>query len=500
MMKHSRRNCILLLLPLLCSCEPSGNSSESQTTPSSFDLSIYALNDYHGAVRGGSYYPGIVSAAGVLKALNKEKTILLNSGDMWQGSIESNYNWGELLTKCFKNIGFDAMTIGNHDFDWGDQYLKANEAWFGEKFLGANIYHYDWDNKQALDFASDVASPYKIVERGGFKIGIIGTIGFQQITSISSQFVEDYTFLDPISIIKETSDQLRTKEGCDAILLSHHGSQDELMGKGITSLSPISKARYVDACFCAHTHKNESGQENGVAFVQTNGYGASAARVDLRLEKKNGAVDVSTIRYNTNSSLRNGKDDEVQALVDSFAAISDPAANEVLATTNYDYMSRDLVSNLYARAIYEAAYQVDPTIFLAGGNNARSDIYMANNKLTYGALYEGLPFHNQIVIADVKGSDLIREAPYLYLWRTEIDGGFPKVEAGKTYRVAVLDFVAYHCNEYREYDYYQTLETVQILEKNYRDITADYLRGLGSIKVEDYERYNGTANDWTTLL
>ena len=87
------------------------------------------MNDFHGAAvyNKSSSELGILKQGTFFKQKGKEKnTLILNSGDMWQGSLESNYNHGELLTYAMNDIGFDCFTLGNHEFDWGAKYITSN--------------------------------------------------------------------------------------------------------------------------------------------------------------------------------------------------------------------------------------------------------------------------------------------------------------------------------------------------------------------------------------
>ena len=112
--------------------EETSSSMESSSEPLNKDgvYHFYCVNDFHGAVveqMNGSYYEvGISKYFGELRKL-KEKdpdhTILLSAGDMFQGSLESNSNYGMLVTEAMNEAGFEAMTIGNHEFDYGPNRL-----------------------------------------------------------------------------------------------------------------------------------------------------------------------------------------------------------------------------------------------------------------------------------------------------------------------------------------------------------------------------------------
>ena len=445
-------------------------------------ISFYAINDFHGSVLAKSNQPGIESIGAYLKSVRDVGGVLICSGDMYQGSIESDYNHGEVLSKCMKEIGFDAFAIGNHEFDWGAEWIVKNAEFAGMDFLGANIYNYDMETGEVGDFASELCAKYNIVERGGWKIGIIGTIGYDQITSICSPFVDDYSFIDPIPVIKTLSDELRLEKGCDAVVVSHHGEQAELMNKGLTSISPESGARYIDAAFCAHSHQNESATENGVAFVQTEGYGKSIARISL--DVKDDGVTLNS--YTTRQNAYGLTDGAIKAIVDEYKAVSDVAGNEVLCRTDSTYYDRyDMASNLIVKAIGEHEESLGVTYDFAVSNYARAGLSAAGYQITYSSLYTTLPFDNEIVIARVKGSELIRELAYTstYAYRPqEIT-----LSATSYYTIAVVDFLALHRGTSRKYDYFPTLEVISVQSGvTYRDIAANYLRSLDQFKGSEH--------------
>ena len=470
-------------------CKVFVNKSGSVST----ELTFLAINDFHGAIISQSNHAGIVSVAGIMRSYDQDNTLLINSGDMFQGSIESNYNYGELLSKIIDKLDFSASILGNHEFDWGDTYIKRNAVHQGRAFLGANIYKYDISTKTTLDYASDIAAKYNIVVKNGVKVGLIGTIGSDQITSICSQFVDGYSFENPIPIIKTLSDELRTEHGCDVVVLSHHGSQDELLGQGITSISPVSSSRYIDAAFCAHTHVDESATENGVSFIQTSGYGTKIGKTVLTVTE--GQTTTKEYRYNLSSF--GGYDAEIDTLVNEYKTISDVAGKEVLTSITDTYrLSQAQISNLYNQAVYEAAKRVDPTIVLALGNNARTTLKTDGTdsngyyKVTYATLYESLPFDNQIIIGDVKGSDIIKEAKFdsIYIYRFDSTGVYPTLDSNTYYRIAVLDYVGTHRNASRNYNYFPSLVQTDIMDDtNYRNITAEFLRGKTHITSTDFD-------------
>jgi hypothetical protein len=107
-------------------------------------LDFYSINDTHGAAEEvvDTYHAGITrlsSAYRQMQFANPEGAILLSSGDMWQGSADSNLTHGELMVNWMNLIGFESMAIGNHEFDWGTPYIESNLKVANFPFLGINI-------------------------------------------------------------------------------------------------------------------------------------------------------------------------------------------------------------------------------------------------------------------------------------------------------------------------------------------------------------------------
>ena len=146
-----------LVTLLIVGCHPSSNNNNNNDRPTPDTdkyktIEIYATNDFHGQVMEESGYMGLSKWATYLKDKGEQKnTLLIDQGDTWQGSIYSNYNHGELITDVMNYIKYDARSVGNHDFDWGLEYLASNTArsYNGYKtpVLAGNVYDYDFATK-----------------------------------------------------------------------------------------------------------------------------------------------------------------------------------------------------------------------------------------------------------------------------------------------------------------------------------------------------------------
>lgn len=468
------------------------------------EINLFAMNDFHGSIIENDEELGFLKQGTFFKNKSEEdNTLILNSGDMWQGSIESNSNYGEFLTKAMNYIEFDSFTLGNHEFDWGKQYIINNRSLFDQTtkystpFLGANIYNYDIENKTTLSHADDICEDYVIKDlENGLRVGIIGIIGENQITSISSQFADEFTFVDSLPIIKNLSDELRINKKCDVIILDGHASQEQISSE-VTSTSSLSNKKYVDAVFCAHSHQYENVVINGVPFVQGASNGKSYSEIHLRVS--NGNVSLISSSNHSNdykeeiASITN-YDTYLKDLYNEYVEKANVKGQEVLGyvngfmsySTSYNISVPKLVSKAMAQEAYNQGYKVD----FAFTNQARSAIEQGN--LTYANLYKSLPFDNEMIILEVNGSDIIRQSSKNTFYRA-CD---KVVKSKEKYLIVVIDYLALHRNTDRNYNYFPSLNIIGKLTKNnvsiynYRDMTADYIRKEKNIYTNQYSSYN----------
>ncbi len=447
-------------------------------------VEVYAINDFHGATSK------IASLTTFFKEKKNENTVFINSGDMWQGSILSNTNRGELLTKSFDEIGFDAFTLGNHEFDWGLDYIKKNKGLTATPFLGANIYNWEQETKKYGGFADDLVNPYVVKDLdNGLRVGIIGIIGQKQITSITSSLVSTVNFKDPTPIVASLAKELRDERACDVVLLSAHAGQSDVQNPTIASS--------VDAVFCAHTHQAEESVYGSIPYIQGGSYGAYVSKVSITVDNGNITErNKENISFNASSYQ---DDVAMKELVASYEKELSGAESELLATSDgnlsYNLGVPRLASSAMAMEAIEEGYAID----LAMCNKARSSLY--GGSITYGSLYSALPFDNIVYIAEVSGKDLLNEAQYNQIYRLR-EGSF---EGSGQYTIAVLDYLLLHQDMDRVYDYFPsgfaikgalTKEGEEIF--NYRDITADFLREKKSLSASSYSSNNSRNN--TRLL
>lgn len=468
----SKENYEDLRFTLKVNGEPVGDEDKTFT--------IYATNDIHGQVENQNSRASIGKMMTYLKDKGSDgNTLLLDQGDIWQGSIYSNYNYGALITDIMNYVQYDAITVGNHDFDWGTQHLidNHNRSYEGYKtpFLAANVYGFDFATKTVLDEQlseiGDKTVTYTL--DNGLKVGIVGVIGQQQITSIHSLYVRDITFKDHIQVIKEEATKLRDA-GCDVVIASAHTGEESVKYYGLEN--------YVDLVLCGHTHQTENSTDNGLLFAQFGAYNQNLGHIDLTYHAKTGKVTYDKIEAiserNIESSVKE-IDPVIDGLIDTYEAECDSVAKEVVASNvSGSFYSSEQLPNLMCEAMLDYATESGYEVDLAFCNSARASLY--DYSWDYADLYQAFPFDNKVYIMEASYHEMINEiGGYNYLCLSD---DFDRVvEPGKTYKIAVLDFLLFHTNTSRNYDYFDDNngEYIAELDDNYRVVLKNYLEKKG---------------------
>jgi len=446
---------------------------------------FYGINDLHGKFDDTSEQVGVDELSTYLKNARdtKSNAVFLAAGDMWQGSSESNMTYGQILTDWMNELDFTAMAVGNHDYDWGENYLEANAQTAEFPFLAINIYERDSNTRVSYCDAS------VMVDQGTVQIGIIGAIG-DCYSSISADKTEDVYFKvgsELTALVKAESDRLR-QAGADFIVYVLHDGYGKSQSGSVSSSQLRSyydtalSDGYVDLVFEGHTHQGYVlKDEHGVYHLQNRGDnkgGISHAEVainsvTLQAEVKEAEL-VSTYAY---QSLDD--DPLVDQLLNKYAdAIS--KADQVLGN-NRSYRDSDAICSKVAELYYQlgvATWGKDYDIVLGGGFlNTRSPYKLTAGPVKYGDLQMVLPFDNQIVLCSVKGrylsSKFFNNDNYFIYYGDYGASIKNKIDYNATYYVVVDTYTA----QYK----YNNLTVVKEYDPTVfaRDLLADYIAAGG---------------------
>ncbi|MBQ8494129.1 MAG: bifunctional metallophosphatase/5'-nucleotidase, partial [Clostridia bacterium] len=373
-------------------------------------LDLYALNDLHGKFDDTGDQPGVDELTTFLKTAVKTnpQTVLLSSGDMWQGSPESNMTAGRIITDWMNHLNFAAMTLGNHEYDWGEDPVETNAKAANFPMLAINVY--DNDTGKRVDYADASV----MIERGGAKIGIIGAIG-DCYSSIAPDKVEGIHFKvgsDLTALVKAEATRLR-QQGADIIVYSLHdgygssGNGSITNGKLASFYDASLSDGYVDLVFEGHTHQRYVLQDShGVYHLQNGGENKGISHAKVAVNVANDSTDVQAAEFIASGAYTHMADDPVvDRLLDQYADdIED--ANRMLGY-NSRYRSSRALMQLVADRYYEAGMERwgdKYKIALGGGFlTVRSPYDLDPGEVTYGMLQMLLPFDNDLVLCSVQG-------------------------------------------------------------------------------------------------
>lgn len=228
---------------------------------------------------------GVARRATLIEQIRKDEkhVLLLDAGDMFQGTPYFNLYGGELELKLMSKLGYDAATLGNHDFDNGVDGFSKQLPHANFPIICSN---YDFTNTSL----ENKTIPYKVFKKGKIKIGVIG-IGIELEGLVEKKNYGETVYLDPIIQANKYASFLKEEEKCDLVIcLSHLGYKykeqkvsDQVLAK---------QSQNIDLIIGAHTHtfmaqpdvfKNADGKE--VKIFQVGFAGINLGRIDYYFEK-----------------------------------------------------------------------------------------------------------------------------------------------------------------------------------------------------------------------
>ncbi len=269
-----------------------GLSSLSFQSPGKH-LTILHTNDVHSHI--GPFGPndgrnanmgGVARRAALIEKIRQENpnTLLLDAGDIFQGTPYFNFYGGELEFKLMSKMRYDAATIGNHDFDNGIDGLYAQLPHASFDFICSN---YDFSNTVMDGHTKD----HKIFNKDGIKIGVFG-LGVELQGLVNQKLYKETKYLDPMEIATDMASKLKNEEKCDLVIaLSHMGY--DYKNSTISDVKLAQKTNNIDLIIGGHTHtfldrptvlKNKSGKN--VIVNQVGCYGLYLGRLDYYFDEE----------------------------------------------------------------------------------------------------------------------------------------------------------------------------------------------------------------------
>ena len=258
-------------------------------------ITILHTNDMHSHIdsfpKNHSRYPGMGGmrrvASLVRKIRGEEKNVvLIDAGDVFQGTPYFNKFKGSLELKIMSSMGYIASTMGNHDFDNGINGFKEVLHHANFPFICSN---YEFSDSEM----NEKTRKYLVKEMDGIKIGFFG-LGIELEGLVGKDYYGETKYLDPLKTSNYWTNYLKNKEKCDLIIcISHLGHKYK--SDKISDLKLARLSKNIDVIIGGHTHtflekaKLVKNSENKNVIVNQAGWGALAlGRIDLEFSKNNG--------------------------------------------------------------------------------------------------------------------------------------------------------------------------------------------------------------------
>lgn len=330
-----------------------------------------------------------------LRSRAPDRTLLLDGGDAWQGTFTSNANKGEAVVKAMSLMRYDAQAVGNHDYDWGQEVLaqRAKEASF--PLLAANLR----DGTGALP---PYVKPWIVKDLGLTKVGIIGLTNPRSPSIVKASSIAGLTFLPSIETVQKYIPEVRAQSDI-VVVLTHIGvDEDSELAQAIPD---------IDLIIGGHTHlaMRTARTIGKTRIFQAGAYTENLGRIEItvdRATRKPTAVSGGDVLIPvTSGAVR--PDAEVAAIVAQRRAEGLSVTSRVVGSTAVPLEgvrgNEVPIGNLIADALLDYGRKQGWQTDLAFYNQAGVRASLAAGEITFGQLYQVLPFANTIVQMDLTG-------------------------------------------------------------------------------------------------
>lgn len=279
-----------------------GGLTEIASAAEEKTLVILHTNDTHSHLEpfpdNHTQYPGLGGVAARKKLIDDIKseghpTLILDAGDIFQGTPYFNFFLGEPELKSMSEMGYDATTLGNHDFDGGISNIDKQLFNCNFPFINSN---YDFTNT----LLHGKIKTHEIFVKKGLRIGVFG-LGIELNGLVPNDLYKGVVYNDPLRVANEMSNYLKNEKKCDLVIaLSHLGYKYN--SNKISDIHIAEKSKYIDLIIGGHTHtfmtqpdvrRNLENEE--VAIHQVGWAGVKLGRINVKFLGKRRKMSSSTL-------------------------------------------------------------------------------------------------------------------------------------------------------------------------------------------------------------
>ncbi len=513
--------CLVFLLPVFLGTCKTIREHDPNPNASVHKLIVLHTNDTHGHPVKFFKYPapdvgGLPARATLVRQIRdgNRNVLVLDAGDLNTGRVESNYFKARPDIEGFNYIGYDAMAVGNHEFDNPVHVLRQQMDMARFPFLSANVKTRD---------GKYLARPYIIKQFGKLKVAVFGLTTRETEISGNPENVKDLIFEDEVEVAGKLVPMLR-KEADVVIALVHMGIYP-FSTKGSKWLA--SEVSGIDLIVDGHTHKKldspvliqSIGSNHKTLIVQAWKWGLVLGRVDLWIQnRKIKDFKFETIPINLKTVEKKqdgtkayhyigkeiGEDERLLKLLQPYLDKVESLLSEVIGHAEATYLTKGLrtretaLGDMVADSMLWYTKHLGVDFAIQNGGGIRADL--PEGRITRGLIHEILPFDNSLVVLTMKGSDVLSLFDY-FATIERGSGAFPQVSEGlnftinyatgrcedifiygkpidpdRTYKIVTNSYLANGGDGYKMF-----LKAVDRFESSMiqRDVLIEYIKSLG---------------------
>ena len=229
--------------------------------------------------------------------------LVLSGGDMWMGASASTWFKGQSMFEIMNVMGYDAVAVGNHEFDFSLDTLKARAERSPFPYLAANIID---ENGEVPSFLK----PYYIVEANGVKVGLLGLANVETPFSTLPDAVKGLKFAPYDEIIKKYVPEIK-KNGADVVIVLGHICKTEMLG-----LTALAAELNIPLITGGHCHDEFVQEQDGVLMIETLPFLTSYIKVVMEYDSK--TKKTSILSYEIVKNMTETRDDKIGNLVEKW--------------------------------------------------------------------------------------------------------------------------------------------------------------------------------------
>lgn len=458
--------CALAGAMLISSCKSASNLSNAKSSKKSI-VFIYD-NDVHCGIEGYAKMAGLRDAVA-----DTAYAALVSSGDFLQGGTTGAISKGQYIVDIMKHMKYDAVTLGNHEFDYGMERMFELLSQLNAPVVSANLVEKATGKK--------VYSPFVMKTYGKKKVAILGVTTPTSLTSEAYAFFDDKGFQKYDLLPQTTYDAVQTsvdearKQGADYVIVIAHLGEDR-NEMNVDSHGLIQSTNGIDVVLDGHTHStiptamvmNKDGKP--VLVTQT---GTKLNNIGKLVITDKGQISAELIPSAELTTLNS----EVKAATDSIVTLSAELVNRHICKSEVDLRILNdngdqevRMAETNAGDIVADAFRImtDTDVAMTNGGGIRTQV--SKGDLTYGDIVSLLPYDNYVCVLEVTGEKIVEVLKANTALLPHPDGQFPQV-SGLKYTAVVADHsikdvmvLNKATNEYEPID----------LNKTYTLATTDY--------------------------